>query len=83
MIVFETSEETNDPEKVNKALSDAVRSSKKHTDLSIGKIQLTNEVLTQGSVIDLNKLTIEDNETNKRLVININGKNYKIAIQEI
>ncbi|MGR3218212.1 MAG: hypothetical protein ACUZ8H_00150 [Candidatus Anammoxibacter sp.] len=83
MIVFETSDETNDPEKVNKALSDVERSSKKHTDLSVGKIQLTNEVLTQGSVLDPNKLTIEDNETNKRLVININGKNYKIAIEEI
>jgi len=81
--IFETSEETNDPEKINKALDDIRNNAESFSKNNIGLFESTGEVISSGSVISQNKLLIENNQDNKRIVLNLDGKNYKIDLTEV
>lgn len=82
-IIFENPEETNDPEKVNKALQEISLNARQYADQNNGILSITNEIVTADSNIGSQRAIIEHNDENKRIVLNIDGKNYKIDLTEI
>jgi len=81
-INFETPEETNNPEKVNKAFDELGRKNRQEIENAFGNVFEINEVVGSGTDLERNKIHIE-NSTNKKLVVNIDGVNYGVTLTEI
>lgn len=83
MVIFENKEETNDPEKVNKAFAEAKRIAKRDALDKIGLIDRIESIVSSNTNIGSGRLSLEASANNKKLVIEIDGKNYGVALTEI
>jgi len=77
--IFEKPEQTNDPERVNKALSDVGGALRTEIETSKGKAIVNRKNIQPGSQLDSEKLVVEFNDNNKRLLVKIDGVLFSVG----
>lgn len=89
-VSFKKPEELNDPQKVNKALNEALQEIdfdvEKRIERNSGKFIKTNQVVTRENFpasVSENQLIFEDNDTNKRILFRSGDKIYFSEFSEL
>ncbi len=75
-------EDTSDPVKLNDSIESAKKDALNQIELRKGEVHFTEETIKPGTALSNvadNQLITEFNETNKRLLIKINGEYYEIG----
>ena len=89
-VSFKKPEELNDPQKVNKAMNDALLEVdydvEERINKSAGKFIRTNQVVTRENFptnVGENQLIFEDNDTNRRILFRTGDKIYFAEFSEL
>lgn len=83
MIIFESREDTNNPEKINKAIDSVQKNLQGSIETSVGSIREINEVVSDQYDIGDGKLLVENSDSNKRIVLSLNGENYYVNLTKV